>query len=69
MPALYWLECRYTDSQNLFDRRHDFDGVPESQDKQIFASEFAVVNDPAGSTIPFPGNARVSKLATCVLTH
>lgn len=55
-----WLLCRYTDSQNLFDRRHDFDNMPNLGSKQVFASEYAVVNDPAGRTIPFPGNARVS---------
>ncbi|DBA87466.1 TPA: aspartate-semialdehyde dehydrogenase-like protein [Trebouxia sp. C0004] len=48
----------YTDSQNMFDRRHDFDNIPNLQDKQIFASEFGVVSDPPGTPIPFPGNAR-----------
>jgi hypothetical protein len=51
----------YTDPQNMFDRRHDFDNIPNLQDKQIFASEFGVVSDPPGTPIPFPGNARVSR--------
>ncbi len=51
----------YTDPQNMFDRRHDFDNMPNLQDKQIFASEFGVVSDPPGTPIPFPGNARVSQ--------
>ncbi len=50
----------YTDPQNMFDRRHDFDNMPNLQDKQIFASEFGVVSDSPGTPIPFPGNARVS---------
>ena len=49
----------YTDSQNMFDRRHDFDHMENMGDKQIFASEFGVVGDPAGTPISFPGNARV----------
>ena len=50
----------YTDPQNMFDRRHDFDNLPNLQGKQIFASEFGVVSDFSGTPIPFPGNARVS---------
>lgn len=57
----------YTDSQNMFDRRHDFDNIPNIQDKQVFASEYGVVDDPAGTPLPFPGNARVrlSPLPIC----
>ncbi|DBA71494.1 TPA: aspartate-semialdehyde dehydrogenase-like protein [Trebouxia sp. C0005] len=50
----------YTDPQNMFDRRHDFDNVPNLQDKQIFASEFGVVSDRPGTPISFPGNARAA---------
>ena len=50
----------YTDSQNMFDRRHDFDNIPNIQDKQVFASEYAVFDDPAGHPIEFPGNLKVS---------
>ena len=52
----------YTDSQNMFDRRHDFDHTPPG--KQIFASEYAVFDDPAGRPIQFPGNLKVSVYAS-----
>ena len=51
----------YTDSQNMFDRRHEFDNIPNILDKQVFASEYAVFDDPAGHPIPFPGNAKVTQ--------
>ena len=52
----------YTDSQNMFDRRRDFDNIPNIQQKQVFASEYAVFDDPAGVPIAFPGNLKVSVL-------
>lgn len=42
----------------MFDRRHDFDHTPAG--KQVFASEYAVFDDPAGQPIQFPGNLKVS---------
>ena len=53
----------YTDTQNMFDRRHEFDNIPNIQDKQLFASEYAVFDDPAGHNIKFPGNLKVSHVA------
>ena len=49
----------YADSQTMFDRRHDFDNIPNIQDKKVFASEYAVFDDPAGTNIQFPGNVKV----------
>ena len=59
-PTDLWDWHMYTDSQNMFDRRHDFDKVPNIKDTQIFASEYAVFDDPAGRPIEFPGNLKVS---------
>ena len=50
----------YTDTQNMFDRRHEFDNIPNIQDKKVFASEYAVFDEPAGHNIQFPGNLKVS---------
>ena len=50
----------YTDTQNMFDRRHEFDTIPNIQDKKVFASEYAVFDEPAGHNIQFPGNLKVS---------
>nr|QOL01194.1 putative extracellular protein TR9_006 [Trebouxia lynnae] len=59
-PTDLWDWHMYTDSQNMFDRRHDFDNVPNIKDTQIFASEYAVFDDPAGRPIEFPGNLKAA---------
>ena len=48
----------YTNSENMFERRHDFDRTPPG--KQVFASEYAVFDDTPGQPLQFPGNIKVS---------
>ncbi|KAL3133328.1 aspartate-semialdehyde dehydrogenase-like protein, variant 2 [Trebouxia sp. C0009 RCD-2024] len=57
-PTDLWDWHMYTNSQNMFDRRHDFDHTPAG--KQVFASEYAVFDDSPGHPIQFPGNARAA---------
>ncbi|KAL0055122.1 hypothetical protein WJX82_007357 [Trebouxia sp. C0006] len=58
----------YTDTQNMFDRRHEFDTIPNIQDKKVFASEYAVFDEPAGHNIQFPGNLKASIAEAAFMT-